>query len=321
MAILIYNLKKAYLKIKNKNTELYNLNNTLEEIVSKRTQELQTALSELSTSQALLIQTEKLASVGQFIAGIAHEVNTPLAYVKSAIEMLRSFLCNGVMPNFIYSAEVVAQNPSHENILLLKQSFNSLSSSPTTIVQKIDTITADSLHGIQQIVELIDSFRRFLRKESNQYTTYNLNTLINDTLRLLQHILNARCISVVLDFNQTYYIECIPSQINQVLINVLSNAIDASQNNQQIELKLFMDESAMICIEIKDQGCGFTDDQLDKIFDPFYTTKPIGKGTGLGLFISYHIIQNHNGKIQISSAINQGTVVKIFLPIKQMKYS
>ncbi len=324
LAIFAYKLKRAYYKIKEKNERLYTLNATLEETVTQRTKELQSTLNELSTSQALLFQTEKLASVGQFVAGIAHEINTPLAYIKSSTEMLRTSLCKTNLPDFIIAAEVVAQATTSQpkekfdqQIEALKAAFDNLSLPPSHLIHKVDRITDDCLHGIQQIIELIDGLRKFLRKEGDHYAAYNLNNLINDTLRLLQHTLTSRHIGISLNIDQTYYIDCIPSQISQVLINLINNAIYASQSKQMIQIKVFMQNPQSICIEIQDHGKGISSENLAKIFDPFFTTKPIGKGTGLGLFICYNIIQNHNGKIHIDSKINQGTTVRVILPIKQ----
>lgn len=277
------------------------------------------ANEKLKSSTASLVQTEKLASIGQMVAGIAHEINTPLAYVRSSIEMV-----DDQLPEFkklIDEIEILLQlfrNPINEE--RLKTQFKLVSDLVKTyanddLIDESAHLVTRSLHGIDQIRELIVNMKDFIRLDREQVKDFDINTGIDNVLQLAKSVLKKR-VRVVKAYGDLPKISCSPSQVNQVFLNVITNAAHAFEGEGVISIRTEAIGGNEVRIIIQDNGNGIPEDILTQIFEPFFTTKKVGEGSGLGLPISKKIIEEHGGRIGIKSRLNEGTQVAIVLPVK-----
>ncbi len=319
LAFLVWNLAASRLQIDRINRELREANEKLEARVSERTRELSDTLARLKESEAMLVQSEKMSSLGQMVAGIAHEVNTPLAYVKASLESVRARLPASarLVDATGKLLALLAQDGADEQQLsaqfsLVRQIVDELGGEGA---QEIETALRDGLHGIGQISEIIRNLRDFSRLDRSRTADYDLREGIESTLRIAQHHLNGRRIEKA--FGDIPHVACSPSQINQVLLNLITNAAQATaEEGGTITLRTGLRGADRVTVEIGDNGHGIAPEVLPKIFDPFFTTKEVGKGTGLGLSISYRIIESHGGNLEVHSTPGVGTRFTIVLPVK-----
>ncbi|MDO3383363.1 ATP-binding protein [Gilvimarinus algae] len=296
----------------------------LEKRAETRNRALQTANRHLKSSQARLIQSEKMASLGQMVAGVAHEINTPLGYVQSNIE-LAADLSQSV-------ALLADNNQSLLSALLDKTADDGhIESAIQASIDSVDevvkggllsdmnTLFADSLHGLSQIGELVTNLKNFSRLDHVKLSQVNLNECLDSALNIGRNIIKQKA-EIIRDYDQDASIECVASQINQVFLNILTNAAQAIEHYGSIKVKTRARET-FVDVHIRDNGRGMPETVRKKIFDPFFTTKAVGEGTGLGLSISYQIVQQHKGLIDVRSIENKGTEFVIRLPRKQLNPS
>jgi two-component system NtrC family sensor kinase len=313
-------LSRSYRELDQANAGLQHANETLEAQVATRTQDLSQALDHLRASQAQLIQSEKMASLGQMVAGVAHEINTPLGYARSNAEIVRSSLadfralCDAqtraltLMVGDSASDEEVAQALSQAQAL--GESLNA-----EELGADLDNLLADTDHGLQQISELVGGLKDFSRVDRSRTDLFNVNDGLDSALKICNNQLK-HGIEVVRSYGQLPQIECSPSQLNQVFLNLLTNAAQAIDSSGKIFVHT-APENDGVAIRIMDTGSGMPEDVRERIFEPFFTTKPVGKGTGLGLSIVFRIIEDHGGRIQVRSALGKGSEFVIHLPLKQ----
>ncbi|BAZ36958.1 integral membrane sensor signal transduction histidine kinase [Calothrix sp. NIES-4101] len=298
--------------------------------LQENNQHLSKTLAELKQTQSQLIQTEKMSSLGQMVAGIAHEINNPVNFIDA---------------NLFY-AENYTQDLL-ELIEFFQQQYPDYSESIRQKIQEIDLefisqdfkkILQSMQIGTKRITEIVLSLRNFSRLDEAEFKAADLHEGIDNTLLILHHrleVTTARpvAIQIIKEYGNIPRIECYPGQLNQVFMNILNNSIDAINESLQeldnkkvniaqrrIFLHTTMSDKEFVKITISDDGIGIPEAVRSQIFDPFFTTKPVGKGTGLGLFISYQIItEKHHGKLWCDSTPGEGTKFCIEIPVRQSK--
>jgi signal transduction histidine kinase len=294
-------------------------NEGLEKRVAERTQELSLALKRLKESEAQLVQTEKMSSLGQMVAGVAHEINTPLAYVKNSVATARDRmpeLRDAVTLSERLLTLLQSESPDPKD---LQDAFGALSARlgqlrEHRVIEDLDALTKDGLHGIEQISELVSNLKNFSRLDRSRVASFNVNEGVQATLLIAKTQL--RNVRVEKRLGEVPSINCSPSQVNQVLLNLVTNAAQAMDKpDARIIVATRAAGKEAVAIEVADNGKGIPAEVLPKIFDPFFTTKEIGKGTGLGLSIAYKIVEQHGGKIEVKSAVGKGTVFTVTLPV------
>jgi signal transduction histidine kinase len=320
LAFLAWNLEERRRQLDHANRLLREANQTLEARVAARTRELSDALAKLKESEAMLIQSEKMASLGQMVAGIAHEVNTPLAYVKSSLEAVRRSLPQGARLAAeterllaLLTAESADETALAAQFATVRDVVEELRAKAGTA--ELEQLLKDGLFGIGQISEVIANLKNFSRLDRSMVAEYDLHEGIESSIRIGYAQLQKR--TVRREFGSIPRISCSPSQFNQVILNLLSNAAQATREGEgTITVRTAMRDAAHVAVEVADNGSGIPAEVLPKIFDPFFTTKGVGKGTGLGLAICYKIVENHGGKLEVQSKPGAGTRFTVVLPVK-----
>ncbi len=303
---------------------------TMEQQVEERTQDLTEALQELRQTQSQLIQSEKMSSLGQLVAGIAHEVNNPINFIHGNLKHAEEYC---------------------QNLLALMRLYRQQYPQPTAAVQTyVDAIDLDFLEedlpkllasmqmGTERIRQIVLSLRNFSRLDEAEMKPVDLHEGIENTLLILNSRLK-HGIHLSKEYSSLPLVDCYPAQLNQVFMNLIANAIDALEESQNSEVACRMGNAQPsgfkatlsapsitirtgrvdqhhVSIQICDNGPGISPDVQAKLFDPFFTTKAVGKGTGLGLSICYQIIEKHQGTIKVVSAVGQGTEFSILLPLQ-----
>ncbi len=296
-------------------------NVSLEHRVQERTRELSEALQHLKESESQLIQSEKMSSLGQMVAGVAHEINTPLAYVKHSLGTVADKLPD--LEAVIKESErllTLLQSGGNANPELLSRQFALVSQQiahlkQRKVVEELNSLIKDGLYGTGQMAEIVGNLKNFSRLDRSMVTSFDLNEGLNSTLLLAKHLL--KNVNVNKQFGAIPAIVCAPSQVNQVFLNLITNAAQATDSVKEAAITLTTREAENgVLVEVADNGTGIAPEVLPKIFDPFFSTKEIGKGTGLGLSISYKIVEQHGGRIEVESQRGSGTKFTVWLPLK-----
>ena len=290
----------------------------MERELRNNTRELNDAYAQLKSSQLALVQSEKMASLGQMVAGIAHEINTPLGYVKNNVSMEHQLLpeAQAIMADYERVFDGLLNGTLDEEQLLASLQEIVTQRSENNIQEMLGAIhdlAADSLYGLGQITELVNDLKNFSRMDAAPTDTINLNDCIDSALNIGRNILKHR-VAIVREFGDLPTLRCAPSQLNQVFLNLFTNAAQAIEGVGQLTIRTWQAGDSLH-VTVADNGKGIPEDMLHRIFDPFFTTKPLGEGTGLGLAISYQIIQQHQGDIHVTSRQGEGTTFHIRLPL------
>lgn len=276
---------------------LMQLNETLEERVRARTAELEQANRDLHETQAQLVQSSKMASLGMLAAGIAHEINNPIGTIHSNADVARRAVdtIRGMLQDPEFS-----KKPDYRS--RLDRAF-----------QIFDEVNRATLEATERVTRVVRSLKSFARLDQAEIELMDLHEGLESTLTLIDHLVKDR-IKVIKNYGKLPRVKCYASQINQVFANVLANAAQAVEETGSITITTYQEEPYVL-IRIADTGVGISAEHLDHIFDPGFTTKGVRVGIGLGLSIAYRIIENHHGSIQVQSEPGKGTVFTIRLPI------
>lgn len=276
-------------------------------------EELQRAGQRLATAQEQLLQSEKMASIGQLAAGVAHEINNPIGYVGSNLGTLQDYgtVLLGLIEKYheaLFSDDPIAQR---ESLLRMRKQMD-----VEYIIGDLPNLLRESREGIERVVKIVQDLKDFSRvgREQKMQPADLLHGL-DSTLNIVWNELKYK-VRLEKHYNPLPQVECLASEINQVFMNLLLNAGQAIETHGTIELSSGCSDSE-VWVNVTDNGCGIPADALPHLFDPFFTTKPIGRGTGLGLAISHSIVNKHHGRIDVKSRVGQGSTFQVVLPIRQ----
>ncbi len=295
-----------------------NLLRGLEDRLVVKNQSLEQSFTKLKASQSQLVQSEKMASLGQMVAGVAHEINTPLGYVQNNLEMAHAAYDQLARLNEEYEQLMtMLQSPEVEEIAMQMQ-FAEVEEMRADFANafsrdEMQGLFSDTLYGLRQISEIVSNLKNFSRLDQAVVSNIDLNQCVESTLVIANNLIKNK-VEVIRDFGVLPKVSCAPSQINQVLLNLVSNAVHAIEGRGRIMISTVSD-GQYVHIIVKDNGKGIAAEHLSKIFDPFFTTKPVGEGTGLGLSITFKIIRDHQGYIRVKSRVGKGTAFCVSLPI------
>jgi signal transduction histidine kinase len=270
--------------------------------------ELGNRKAELERLQAQLVHSEKMASLGQLAAGIAHELNNPAGFISGNMELLRGYLSE--IEKILDAYDKVAL-PADDALLVksLKSHLNY-----EKLMSDLESIVSDCLEGAERITDVVQNLRLFSRLDEAEIKQINIHEGIDSTIRLLSRYYSGGMVKIIRDYGELPPISCYAGQLNQLWMNLLVNAAQAVGGEGEVTISTALDGD-MIIVAITDNGAGIPEDQLHKLFEPFFTTKPVGEGTGLGLSISYGIIQRHRGTIVVKSNVGAGTTFTVRIPI------
>ena len=318
-------LANAFNKMGRKLKQTLSLLGQKNQALEIRTEELTQTLQELQETHAQLIQSEKMSSLGQLVAGIAHEINNPVTFIHGNLQYIDEYTEDILALAHLYQAHYTDTNPEIEAKLdAIDLPF---------LEEDLAKVLKSMRVGTERIREIVLSLRNFSRTEEADRKLADVHEGIDSTLMILQHRLKANskrpAIQIEKDYGEIPQIACYPGQLNQVFMNILANAIDALEERNDrcrdedktiapgaIQIRTWVSQPQRIAIAFQDNGAGMPEIVRAKLFNPFFTTKPVGKGTGLGLSISYRIItEGHDGKLSCESAPGQGTTFIVELPI------
>ncbi|QKQ77877.1 HAMP domain-containing histidine kinase [Nostoc sp. TCL240-02] len=307
---------------------LQKANNELERKVLERTSELRKALLDLQKTQAQLVHSEKMSSLGQMVAGIAHEINNPVSFIAGNLRYANQYINDLLNLIAVFQEQYPQINPTIEaKIKSIELEY---------LCDDLPKLMASMSTGSERITDIVLGLRNFSRLDEAKIKSVDIHEGIDNTLMILNHQLTLPNklpdIQVVKDYGQLPKISCYANQLNQVFMNIINNAIYALKDNMQywesankiptIQIKTLVVDNERLFISIKDNGSGMKSEIQEQIFNPFFTTKPVGQGTGLGLSISHQIIvEKHQGKLNCISALGKGTEFQIEIPIQNFQQS
>ncbi|TBW49231.1 hypothetical protein EZI54_20000 [Marinobacter halodurans] len=260
---------------------------------------------QLAQANRQLMQSEKLAAIGQLAAGVAHEINNPVGYVQSNIQTLGKYL-----NDLLKVTDAVGTEASVDKLRRIRDSVDY-----DFLRSDLEDLLQESMEGLDRIRKIIASLKDFSHTEEEAFRPADLQHGIETTLNVVNNELKYKA-DVVREFTEVPPVECIISQINQVVMNLLVNAAHAIDSFGRIVIRTGHADGE-VWFEVEDNGSGIPPENLDKLFEPFYTTKPVGKGTGLGLALSRSIVEKHSGRIEVDSEPGKGTRFRVWLPANQ----
>lgn len=298
------------------NKKMSNLNqlvNNLQRQLIKEKLNLQNTLTELKETQQMLIHSEKMNAMGKLVAGVAHELNNPMAFVYSNIFSIEKYI-GEVFQSYGEVEELVknSDNPELVDGVAKIHEKNELD----YLMEDLGAMIKESKTGIERVKAIILDLRRFSRLDESDIKHVDLIENIRSTIAIARSEISRKNIEFEFSGPEELHVNCYPGQLNQAVLNILLNAIYAVETGGSVKLTVSKDEKNSIIV-VKDNGSGIPDEIKNRIFDPFFTTKPVGDGTGLGLSITYKIIHDlHHGTIEVESESGKGTLIKLVIPGK-----
>jgi two-component system NtrC family sensor kinase len=276
--------------------------------LERRNEELRHSKAELERLQAQIIQSEKMASLGQLAAGVAHELNNPAGYLYGNMELLAESARGLGRLLALYDAV-----PLPDDVLLKVRALKEETDYEDALAD-LGSIIADCREGAERIRDVVQNLRTFSRLDEAEFKKVDLHESIESTLRLLARYYTAENVRLVRDYGDLPPVDCYAGQLNQVWLNLLVNAAYAVRRGGEVRIKTRREGDAAV-VAVGDTGDGIAPEHLPRIFDPFFTTKPVGEGTGLGLSVTYGIVERHQGRIAVASCPGDGTTFTVTLPV------
>ncbi|MEW5949305.1 MAG: ATP-binding protein [Thermodesulfobacteriota bacterium] len=323
--------------VEERTAELTATNEELQQEIAERRQieeellrikiNLEAANQQLRQNQAQLVQSEKMASIGQLAAGVAHEINNPVGFINSNLTTLDEYRgdLTELIAAYLKLEELVANNPALSNdkdLMDILEASRNLKEriGLDFILGDFDKIIAESREGTERIKKIVQDLKDFSHVDQAELNWADLNKGMESTLNIVWNELNYKA-KVIKEYGDIPEVYCYPQQVNQVFMNILVNAAHAIEDNGEIKISTahLAGAEPMVEVRISDTGKGIPPENLTKIFNPFFTTKPVGKGTGLGLSMAYNIIKKHDGDILVESEVGKGTTFIIQLPVNGPK--
>jgi PAS domain S-box-containing protein len=284
-------------------------------MLSEINKELVLTSQRLQDAQDHLMQSEKMASIGQLAAGVAHEINNPIGYVYSNLGTLEKYVQDtfGMIDIYEQAESSIVDSDVHAKLVAAKVKLDIV-----FLREDLRALMDESKEGITRVKKIVQNLKDFSHVDAtDEWHFTDLHQGLDSTLNIVSNEIKYKA-DVIKDYGELPEVECLSSQINQVFMNLLVNAAHAIEERGTITIRSGR-QGDEVWVEIADTGKGIDPEHLKKIFDPFFTTKPIGKGTGLGLSLSYGIIKKHHGRIEVQSEVGKGTTFRVCLPIKQSK--
>ncbi len=291
------------------NSMVESLATARDDLITKNEQ-LATAYRDLKAAEAQLLQKEKMASIGQLAAGIAHEINNPMGFITSNLGTFRNY--SNELQQYIRAAESAAAKgpaPEQEALANLRGTLD-----VEFILEDIAQLLEESLNGAKRVRDIVQTLKDFSRVDESDIQQANVNECLESTLGTLGSQIHAKA-TIHRDYGDLPLIRSQPRQLNQLFMNLLLNAVQALGNEGEIRIAT-RTVDAQVVVTIADTGCGIAQENLNRVFEPFFTTRPVGEGTGLGLAMSYDIVRKHHGSIDIASTVGAGTTITVRLPIQ-----
>ncbi|OUR79760.1 two-component sensor histidine kinase [Colwellia psychrerythraea] len=288
--------------------------NHMSEKVAKRERALKQSYEQISNtnkelkqSESQLVQSEKMASIGVLAAGVAHEINNPIGFIRSNLEVLEDYFSD-IEKYYHEFNETLASEEDKENHKKLAKKYEL-----EFLFKDSPPLIKSSISGVDRVTEIVKSLKTFARIDQPEKALVDINEGLSATLNMVHNELKY-CCKVHVDLQSLPQVHAFPGKLNQVFMNLLINAGQAITAKGDIFVRTFVEEGNIV-IEIEDTGSGIDSENITQIFTPFYTSKPIGEGTGLGLSISHQIIEQHNGKITVKSVLGKGSCFSVYIPI------
>jgi len=282
-------------------------------VLQQEKQELKGLNEQLKEAQGHLVQSEKMASIGQLAAGVAHEINNPLGYIYSNLNTLKGYLTDLEQVAKLAEKMTAALPEDNELAVEFKQLHKELDLD--FLQEDLQDLVKESIEGATRAKKIVQDLRDFSRIDKQEREFFDLEEGISATLNIVNNELKYKA-NIIKEFAGIKPFLCVGAQLNQVFMNLLVNAAHSIEDFGKITVRTGYQGDNFVWVEVEDTGKGIPEEVKNKIFDPFFTTKPVGKGTGLGLSLSYKIIQDHKGRFEVDSVMGKGTKFRVYLPIK-----
>lgn len=269
---------------------------------------------QLGAAQDQLVQSEKMASIGQLAAGVAHEINNPIGFIFSNLGTLDRYLRDLFKVLAVYEAcePKIGDAQARQSLALLRREVEL-----DYLKDDIPTLMSETRDGIERVRKIVQDLKDFSHVDANRdWEWADLHKGIDSTLNIVNNEIKYKA-EVVKQYGELPLVRCLASELNQVFMNLLVNAAHAITHERGMIVVRTGGGDGKVWVEIEDDGCGIGPEELARIFDPFFTTKPIGKGTGLGLSLAYGIVKKHGGLIDVNSVPGKGTRFRVTLPVEQ----
>jgi len=280
------------------------------EELTRKNLRLNEALAALKRSQAKVLHQEKMASIGQLAAGVAHEINNPIGFINSNLSTLGKYLSR--LSGFLAAqSECIAAGAPPEQVESVRQQQARLKID--YIVKDLEDLVRESLEGAERVRSIVADLKSFSRVDESEFKQADLNECLRSTINIVWNEIKYKA-TLKKEMGEIPRTRCYPQQMNQVFMNLLVNAAHAIEHQGIITVRSW-EEDGYVCVSVADTGQGIPEPNLNRIFEPFFTTKEVGKGTGLGLSITYDIVKKHNGEITVRSEPGKGTVFTVRIPV------